>query len=105
MTVSSKIDDMCRQIVAKFDPKKIILFGSHANGQPNEDSDVDIMVVMPFEGRNVDQAIEIRKNISVDIALDLMVRSPAEIADRLSKEDFFIREIINEGRILYESST
>jgi predicted nucleotidyltransferase len=103
MSVNRKIDDLCRQIVKKFNPKKIILFGSHANGTPTEDSDIDIMVVMPFKGRNVDMAIEIRKNISVNIALDLMVRSPAEIEDRLSKEDFFIRGILEEGKVLYES--
>ncbi len=50
MNVKSEIKNLCRQIVENFNPQKIILFGSHAYGKPNADSDVDLLVVMPFEG-------------------------------------------------------
>lgn len=103
MEIDAQIKKLCDQIVQGFNPDKVILFGSYANGKPDADSDVDIMVIMPFQGRSVDQAIEIRKNVSVNIALDLMVRSPAQIEERLDSNDFFIKEIIDEGKVLYES--
>jgi predicted nucleotidyltransferase len=103
MRVNAEIKNLCRQIVEKFQPEKIILFGSYAYGKPNADSDVDLLVVMPFEGRTVKQAIKIRQNISGKMPLDLLVRTPAQVKERLSLGDFYIKEIIERGKVLYES--
>lgn len=103
MSVNGQIKDLCRQMVTGFNPQKIILFGSYAYGKPNEDSDLDFLVVMPFKGRSVDQAIRIRKGISTKMPLDLMVRTPLQIEKRLKLNDFFIKEAIDKGRVLYES--
>ena len=54
------IQDVCRQIVDAVQPQKIILFGSYAYGQPAADSDVDLLVVMPFEGHPAYQAAKLR---------------------------------------------
>ena len=48
MKINAQIKNLCQQIVENFKPQKIILFGSHAYGKPNADSDVDLLVVMPF---------------------------------------------------------
>jgi len=103
MKVDEKIKDLCRQIVENFQPEKVILFGSHAYGKPDVNSDVDLLVVMPFEGRSVRQAIKIRQNISNRMPLDLLVRTPNQIKERLRLNDFFIKEVIERGKILYES--
>ena len=103
MKINSAIKDLCRQIVMDFKPQKIILFGSYARGTPTEDSDLDFLVVMPFKGRSVDQAIKIRRRISTEMPLDLMVRTPQQIERRLKMNDFFIKEVIDQGHILYES--
>lgn len=103
MNIQSQINGLCKQIVDKFKPQKVILFGSHAYGKPNEDSDVDLLVVMQFEGRSVRQAIKIRQNISSEVPLDLMVRTPEQLKRRLLMGDFFFNEIINSGKVLYES--
>ena len=103
MKINAKIKDLCRQIVEGFNPQKVILFGSHAYGVPNEDSDVDLLVVMPFECRSVEQAIKIRQRIYPEIPLDLLARTPAQIRERLELGDFFIKDIIERGKILYES--
>ena len=103
MKINAKIKDLCRQIVENFKPQKVILFGSHAYGKPKEDSDIDLLVVMPFECRSVEQAIKIRQRIYPKMPLDLLARTPAQIKERLDMGDFFIKDIIERGKILYES--
>src|SRR4028118_330834 len=103
MKVNAQIKNLCRQIVENFHPQKIILFGSHAYGKPNADSDVDLLVVMPFECRSVEQAIKIRQNIYLEVPLDLMARTPSQIEERIGLGDFFIKDIIERSKILYES--
>ncbi len=103
VTAAEQIRDLCDQIVREFHPQKIMLFGSYAYGQPSADSDVDLLVIMPFEGSSREQAVKIRSRIDTPIALDLLVRTPEQIAERLAMGDFFIREITEQGRVLYES--
>jgi len=92
-----------RRITAEFKPQRIILFGSYAYGTPSEDSDVDILVVMPYRGHAADKAIEILLRVDFHHPLDLIVRSEAELRRRYKIEDWFIREIIDRGKILYEA--
>ncbi len=103
MKINAEVKDLCRRIVENFHPQKVILFGSYASGKPNEDSDIDLLVVMHYEGRSVEQAIKIRQKISGTMPLDLLVRTPKQINERLSLGDFFIREIVEHGITLYES--
>lgn len=103
MNVNAKIQDLCRQIVENFQPEKVILFGSYAYGTPTADSDVDLLVVMPFEGRNSQKAIEIRQKIKTTMPLDLLVRTEEQVKHRIAMEDFFMREITEKGKVLYEA--
>jgi predicted nucleotidyltransferase len=93
-----------RQVAEHFHPDKIILFGSYANGQPNADSDVDILVVMPAANQ-IDQAVRIDRKIDPPFALDLIVRTPSNMAWRLKEGDSFLREIVSKGKVLYEKLT
>jgi predicted nucleotidyltransferase len=104
MAEMKKIEDLTSQIAREFGPDKIILFGSHAYGQPDDDSDVDILVVLPFKGKPVRKAIEIRNKLTVTMPLDLIVRTPQQLADRLDQNDWFMREIVERGRTLYEAN-
>src|SRR3954466_6773058 len=90
-----------RQVAQLFQPDKIILFGSHAYGTPHADSDVDILVVMPCRSR-IDQAVKIRWDFPVPFPMDLIVRTPIQLAARLKEGDSFIKEIITQGKVLYE---
>ena len=103
MNINAKIENLCRQIVENFKPQKIILFGSHAYGKPTVDSDVDLLVVMPFEGRDSQKAIEIRTKIQTTVPLDLLVRTSEQVRARIEMEDFFMREINEKGKVLYEA--
>ena len=104
MVEANQIMDLTSQIVRSFKPEKIILFGSHAYGQPDSDSDVDILVVLPFNGKPVRKAIEIRNRVNARLPLDLLVRTPEQIAERLSQNDWFMREIFEKGKVLYEAN-
>jgi predicted nucleotidyltransferase len=91
------------QIARKFKPQKIILFGSYAYGEPKQESDVDMLVIMPFEGKGSHKATEILIETDPRFPIDLLVRTPDQIKKRLELGDFFIREITQKGKVLYEA--
>jgi uncharacterized protein len=99
----SQIQALSQQIAEKFAPEQIILFGSYAYGQPTEDSDVDLLVILPFEGMPVEKAIEIRSAIKSPFPLDLLVRTTTQVQQRLAMGDFFMQDILQKGHILYET--
>ena len=104
MVTRKEIQATCDDIVRKFAPLQVILFGSYAYGAPTEDSDVDILVVMDIpKSEFLNKAIEIRQHISYRFGLDLLVRSPEEIAYRVSYNDWFLREIAEKGEVLHGS--
>jgi uncharacterized protein len=100
----SEIKAFSQQVVEKFQPERIILFGSYAYGQPTEDSDVDLLVILTFDEMPVQTAIAIRQQIKSPFPLDLIARTPAQIQQRLDMGDFFIQDIISKGRVLYEAN-
>ena len=102
MVEMKEIKDLTSQIAREFNPDRIILFGSYAYGQPGNNSDVDILVVLPFKGKPVRKAIEIRNKVNAGVPLDLIVRTPEQVAERLAQNDWFMREIVERGRTLYE---
>ena len=103
MIEMQKIYELRDRIVKHFQPIKIILFGSYAYGQPTEDSDVDMLVIIPFEGRGAHKSAEIATVTHPRFAVDLLVRTPEQVKTRLDLGDFFIREIVENGKVLYEA--
>ncbi len=104
MDVQAHIKKLCKEIVDRFSPQKVILFGSYAYGLPNNDSDIDLLVVMPFEGHVHDQAVKIRRGLDSSMPVDLLVRTPKQVRERIEMEDFFMREIVEQGKVLYEAN-
>lgn len=98
------IQVVCDRIVREFRPERVILFGSYATGNPGPDSDVDLLVVMPFEGSPAHKAYEIDLRLEHRFPMDLLVRTPAFIADRLAMNDCFTREIVERGCVLYDAA-
>ena len=94
---------VAKQIADKFQPDKIILFGSYGYGKPRPESDMDLLVVMDTSLRSIEQAGRIARDIDYHFGLDLLVRTPQQLAERLEMGDFFLREITERGQVLYES--
>jgi predicted nucleotidyltransferase len=90
-------------VAERFHPEKIILFGSYAYGTPNADSDVDILVVMPARNQ-LDQAYKIRSAVPAPFPMDLIVRTPWNMAWRLKERESFLTQIVSEGKVLYEKN-
>ena len=90
-----------QQLVERFAPEQIILFGSRARGEGRWDSDADILVVMPFQGRHLAQIRAIRKSCHAGFPLDLLVRRPDEIAERYLGGDPIICEALDHGTVLH----
>ena len=102
--MTAEINKIIDQISKIFQPYKIILFGSHAYGNADKDSDIDLLVVMDYQGSSRKQAVSILQSIDYHIPLDLLVRTNKQIKERINAGDFFINEIMNKGKILYEQN-
>ena len=91
-----------QRIVEKFQPYQVVLFGSYAYGAPDLDSDVDLLVVMDSDEpmaqriRRVTEVAKVRF-----LPMDVIVRTPAEMAERLAMGDFFLADILEKGKVLY----
>ena len=90
-----------RRVAEQFRPDKIILFGSHAYGEPNADSDADLLVVMAARNQ-LDQAAKIRLAVPASFPMDLIVRTPKNFRQGIAERDSFTLEILSKGKILYE---
>jgi len=97
----SAIRRFARRLAEKFEPEKIILFGSFAYGTPHEYSDVDLLVVMPAYNE-INQSIRIKLAFDREFPLDLIVRTPERFRRRLEQGDSFLSEITAKGIVVYE---
>jgi len=103
MVDAARIAQLSEQIATEFHPDRIVLFGSHARGTAGTDSDVDLLIILPFEGKAVAKAVEIRLKIRPGFPIDLIVRTPEKVRERLAMGDGFLREILQTGTVLYEA--
>ena len=105
MVKRSKIRAYSRAIAREFHPQKIVLFGTYAHGNATESSDVDLLVIMPRTyDRGERMSVRIRQAIPRDFPLDLLVRTPSDVAKRLRRGDPFISELLEKGEVLYEAN-
>ena len=94
---------VAEKIARRFQPEQIVLFGSYAYGTPRPESDVDLLIIMNTPLRSRQQRLEISRALSPrPFPLDIVVRTPEEIKDRLALGDPFVREITTRGKVVYE---
>ena len=97
------LEGIARKIRQQFHPEKIILFGSRVWGTPNKWSDIDLLFIMEYTGYSSLVAAQISLVAKPRyVAMDILVRTPEEINDRLNQGDYFIKKILQEGKVLYE---
>ncbi|WP_035985861.1 nucleotidyltransferase domain-containing protein [Leptolyngbya sp. KIOST-1] len=98
------LDSITQRLVAALQPEQIILFGSYAYGEPNEDSDIDLLVIVSQSDepgyRRARVAYKALRGIG--IPTDVLVMTREEVQRKLNVRSSFIRRAVNEGRLLYE---
>lgn len=98
----SAIDSITAQLIEKYKPEKIILFGSAARGDATPDSDVDLLIIKRDTPHYAaDRIMEISRLIERDVPVDFLVYRPDEFEKRLRMGDPFIELVLNEGKTLY----
>lgn len=103
MVTTRQIQEFSRELVEEFRPLKVVLFGSYAKKTVTEDSDVDLLVILPFEGKSVSKSVEMRLKLRPRFPVDLIVRTPENVRERLAMGDLFMEEVLEEGKVLYEA--
>jgi predicted nucleotidyltransferase len=96
------IQHAVQQIIQKFQPQKVVLFGSCAYGEPGPESDVDLLVMLETPLKESEQAVRICQSVDYHFGLDLIVRTPATLAKRLALGDPFLHDVMSKGKVLYE---
>ena len=101
LVTRAALDAFKQRLVDQFAPEKVILFGSQARGDARLDSDADILVVMPYEGRPFAKCREIRRACKPDFRVHLVIWRPEYIEPRFHWGDPVIREALDQGEVLY----
>lgn len=101
--VRDEINDIARQLIQKYHPEKVIIFGSAAYGTFGQDSDLDLLIIKKGvdEVRRHERHLTVRMLLESDYSLDVLVYTPYEIKKRLFIGDPFIKKILSDGKILY----
>lgn len=95
----NQIEAYCRVVAREFKPEKIILFGSYAYGKATKNSDVDLVVIMPFRGSDTKKLVEIRGRVEAPFPMDMLVWKPG----KYSRLKSFTREVLTRGKVMYET--
>ena len=109
--MTENIDKILKEIIGKlkrkYNPIKVILYGSYAQGIPRDDSDIDLLILKKTNERRIERFVKVKKiiyNPERKISVSPLIYSPTELNQRLEMGDDFIIEILNKGKILYEKS-
>ena len=103
VSVGRSLGPAIQKIVQELKPEKIILFGSYAYGTPNPHSDVDLLVVMKTNASPKDRSWAVsRLLLPRPFPVDILVKTPKEVEKALESGDFFLKEILTRGKVLYD---
>lgn len=104
LVTRTDITNFAAALAREFSPQRVVLFGSHARNDARVDSDVDLLVIMPRVTRPISLAAEMVTRLRPRFAVDLLIRTPKQIRERLAANDFFLRNVIESGETLYEAA-
>lgn len=98
------IQDILEKLLTGYAPQKVILFGSYAYGNPQPDSDIDLLIIKETPERFIDRWVTVQRILTGthrSLPVETLVLTPREIESRLTIGDQFIKEILEKGEILY----
>ena len=101
---SNVIEDILKKLVAHYAPQKVILFGSHAYGEADRDSDIDLLIIKDTPERFIDRWVTVSRILNgthPSLPLEPLVLTPHEVERRLAVGDQFIAQILERGKVLY----
>jgi len=105
VSVGKSLRPAIQKIVDELNPEKIVLFGSYAYGKPNQHSDVDLLVVLKTKASRKERGWKVsRLLLPRPFPVDILVKTPKEVKAELKSGDFFLKEILTRGKVLYERS-
>ncbi len=105
VSVGRSLRPAVQRIVQELQPEKVILFGSYAYGTPNPHSDVDLLVIMKTKAPRKERSWAVsRLLLPRPFPVDILVRTPKEVEKALDSGDFFLKEILKRGKVLYDRS-
>ncbi len=105
-TYSSRniIQTILQRLIDRYAPQKVILFGSYAYGEPDEDSDIDLLIIKDTPDRFIDRWVTVHRILTGthrSLPVEPVVLTPQEVEERLVAGDQFIAEILEKGKVLY----
>jgi len=103
LITQSQIEEVKNRIVEKFHPEKIILFGSYANGEPNDESDLDLLIIQRTDLPRKERRLPILKMLrDMKIAMDILNYTPNEVEYWKDTPAAIVTQINNDGKEIYE---
>lgn len=90
-------------IIKEYSPEEIILFGSLANGNIHEWSDIDLVIIKETKERFIDRLHRVRLMTQPELGVDFVVYTPQEMEDmKREKRRFLLKEVLEKGEVIYE---
>lgn len=103
MIDSNKINEITTRIALKFNPDKIILFGSYANGTQKDDSDLDLLIIQDTELPPQKRGFDIRMSLlGLMIPFDILIYTKYEFESEIENKFSFLSSVIKNSKVLYE---
>lgn len=103
VSVGKAMRPAIQKIVQELKPEKIVLFGSYAYGKPSPHSDVDLLVIMKTKSSRKERSWAVsRLLLPRPFPVDILVKTPKEVEEALDAGDFFLKEILTRGKVLYD---
>ena len=101
-SIETELKQIVHKIKSNYKPEKIILFGSYSEGEARRGHDIDLLVIKETDKTPWTRIEEVDSFIQHTIPIDILVYTPREIKERLLINDFFVKDIIERGNVLYE---
>jgi predicted nucleotidyltransferase len=102
MLLQKEIENIKNIIVNKFQPDKIILFGSYANGLQNKNSDLDILIIKDMKQPRYQRSREVRKLLrEFCFPMDILIYTNSEFEKWRDVKNSFVYQVLQNGKIIY----